>query len=515
MSKAPIGYKFSGCLNNYRDLLRKFRLDELLKRINKESNLILFKKNDKIGFGLNCTKYPTTDAKTYRRYMQEVYVSAWNLIDLAYYAIMFTNDFRGKTVENDELYFLLNAATDYINHHESELIKSEFTDPLTKQLNEKFFLYMFGFAGEQFKVQSLGMVKDNVTRELYILFESSKNIKNQIDVGNIVLVETGIKWEVIMAVLYLLFSYSTYYANVIKIADSLIWDEDFKYDDFLKILNRYTATYQDVKNSKLGRQCLYTKPFIKTCRYEEIISINSFLNYFLYEHCILWIVRDYFKNKKQENFPSYFGYCFEEYFRELLKEYLEPSEYENINKDNTKKADWKIQLGNFRILVEQKSTIINLSIKQQVTDLSKIQEFLSKCIIKALRQLKNTEQEFNAKLHENRTYIKIILLYDDYLVPEILDNVFKLDECDVDNDFHYWMVTITEMERLLHLYKNDRNTFNKIFDDQMKRASENSPLDGRSLGSLMKSQKNEYLKNKKFTKYSKDLYEYFIAHVKK
>ena len=33
MSKAPIGYKFSGCLNDYRELLRKFRLDEVSQLI--------------------------------------------------------------------------------------------------------------------------------------------------------------------------------------------------------------------------------------------------------------------------------------------------------------------------------------------------------------------------------------------------------------------------------------------------------------------------------------------------
>lgn len=77
-----------------------------------------------------------------------------------------------------------------------------------------------------------------------------------------------------------------------------------------------------------------------------------------------------------------------------------------IPEEKVERADWEIKLGRFQFLVEQKSTFLRLSIKQQATDIDAIKKFAKDTIFKAMKQLQKTEQDFN-----NGQYIKVILLY--------------------------------------------------------------------------------------------------------
>ena len=84
------------------------------------------------------------------------------------------------------------------------------------------------------------------------------------------------------------------------------------------------------------------------------------------------------------------------------------------------RADWKIVLGKYRFLVEQKSTILGLLAKQQESSINTIRQFAERNIIKALEQLKSTEDGLN-----DGQYIKIVLLYEDYLKAEALSEIFQ------------------------------------------------------------------------------------------
>lgn len=188
---------------------------------------------------------------------------------------------------------------------------------------------------------------------------------------------------------------------------------------------------------------------------------------------------------------NYFGNLFEKYFAELLGCTLDKNEYEKIPEEKEKRADWKICCGKHKILVVQKSAIMRLSAKQQGTDVSAIKSFAVKTVIKAMRQLERTENDFGAG-----KYIKIILLYEDYLKPEILEQIMDMPECDVENDNYYWLVTISEMERLLTVAKNDRKKFDDIICDKVDRELHHS-LAGKSLDQLLDEHgvtDNEYIR---------------------
>ena len=61
-----------------------------------------------IEYGMSYEKYFLFDNKNGMRKEQQVLVSGWNLIDLAYNAIKCTNDYRGVEItQNTELYLSL------------------------------------------------------------------------------------------------------------------------------------------------------------------------------------------------------------------------------------------------------------------------------------------------------------------------------------------------------------------------------------------------------------------------
>jgi len=127
-----------------------------------------------------------------------------------------------------------------------------------------------------------------------------------------------------------------------------------------------------------------------------------------------------------------------------------------------------------------------------------IKDFALKTVVKAMRQLYKTEKDFN-----DVKYIKIILLYEDYLKPEILEQIFAMPECDVENDNYYWLVTIGEMERLLTVAKTNRKKFNDIICEKVERELNHS-LAGKSIGQLLDENGvtgNEYIRQEKFMKY--------------
>lgn len=183
---------------------------------------------------------------------------------------------------------------------------------------------------------------------------------------------------------------------------------------------------------------------------------------------------------------------------ELLSTYLDESEYERIEETDTKRADWKLEIEGYRFLVEQKATLLALPGKQQTSDIEATKRFAKQAIIKALRQLHNTEVEFN-----DGQYIKVVLVYEDYLKTELLDIIFTMEECDIENDHFYWIVTINEMERLLSLCDDNREAFKKVVSEKIKREFECSH-DGRGLLQLLLNdgyKENLYLQQDKIRNY--------------
>ena len=485
-----IKYNFSGKWDAVSNVLRQFSVADALKRINKESIALFYNNSNSDIRGTKRVKFNLFHKGNPFPEQHEVMIMAWALIDLAYYLIKTSNDFRGKKIEYDaELYILQEAVDNYKERNEHDFLENQDEQKID------FFMYLWGFAGEQFKTESPAIVLDNQSRDLYILFEI--NDPSEFNIEESLSAETGLTWQMIIAYLTLAWVEFTQVDTLDEVNKRIGWKNPDNEKEFVNLLERYTADYQCVRESQMGRQILYAKPYIRTQK-GEVVSVSAYLNYFLCEHSVLWIVRDRFKNLDRQDFVNYFGNMFEKYFAELLGCTLDKNEYEKIPEEKEKRADWKICCGKHKILVEQKSAIMRLSAKQQETDVSAIKSFAVKTVIKAMRQLERTENDFGAG-----KYIKIILLYEDYLKPEILEQIMDMPECDVENDNYYWLVTISEMERLLTVAKNDRKKFDDIICDKVDRELHHS-LAGKSLDQLLDEHgvtDNEYIRQEKFMKY--------------
>lgn len=83
----------------------------------------------------------------------------------------------------------------------------------------------------------------------------------------------------------------------------------------------------------------------------------------LFSNSNYWIIRNKYNTIGSQNFINAFGIYFEKYVEELLSRCLIENEYIKIPVNNTeKRADWKLNIEGFNILVEQKSTIPVLGI---------------------------------------------------------------------------------------------------------------------------------------------------------
>lgn len=493
----PTRYSFSGERDEYNRVLRQFRLDKLLEAINNVSVAVMKGDSSRPIYGVLEKKYQLFNKETGTTLEQNVFVSGWSLVDLAYRAILATNDYRGKLVEADNELYALVSALEAANDRE----RPEFSDPTLSEAENKrdFIFFLWGFAGEQFKFEFPGKVMQNASRELYILLEVAPRIENiQIsDVCRIVKEETGAEWDAVAMILYLAWCGSIFFPELDEWANRLNWDEKLDRTTFETVINRYVTTYDEVRKSPLGRQLLYAKPYVRT-QCSGTVSINCFLNLFLYEHSILWIVRDYYKRMDDRRFTSEFGRCFEAYCEELFAKYLSADAYSRIPEGSAPRADWKLALGELKFLIEQKSALLGLQAKQQLSNISETKTFVSRNIVRALRQLKQTEEEL-----KDGKCIKVILLYEDYLRAEALDLCFLLDGCDVEDDNYYWLMTIGEMEMFLQTYERDPECFFEVVREKICREEAKSDL-GRSIQQLLNDagiKTNEYLRQEKFLRY--------------
>ena len=302
---ASLRILLSDDIEDLKSNLRKFTLDSLLKKIGNTSVDLLMNRNSEDEFyGARRVRKQHNRKGSLITKTSETTVTGWELTDLAYHAVLFTNDYRGKPIENDDEFLALVQA------------ETVFTSSADSNKDESVLLYLWGFVGEQIKFQKPLMVLDNLTRDLYILFESSKGA-NEIDpIDDIVMKEVGVNWKKVVSALFLASFGSTYMIQMDDFMEKLVWDEEIiSRDEFCKVLEKYTSTYTEIKESKLGRQVFYTTPFVKTSK-KETISINCYLNLFVYEHCIYWIVRNHYQKQNSQAFVNVFGKYFEEYFFE-------------------------------------------------------------------------------------------------------------------------------------------------------------------------------------------------------
>ena len=489
-------YNYSGRREDLIQMLRHYRLDELLRYISSYASELIKHRQPNEVYGVRVESYIVQNAATRNYEEMDVFVTAWDLVDLAYEAILATNDYRAGLIDKDEFLMLCSGirATGEIREKE-RLDNPNWT-------HKDMMLYLFGFGTEQFRYETLNIHNAAIHRELYMLLELAPKIQGVSDIPVIIKSEIGVEWKTVLGSLSLAWVASLMNISQEQVLAHTLWNESFKKEDYEKVLSYYTTTYTEVReNKREKRQLFYIKPFIRTERTNSLICVSPYLAFFLYEHCLFWLVRNYYSKQKNQLFTSEFGKIFEVYFYNLLTNTVGYENFQKIIEESEERADWYVEIGGYRFLIEQKSAALGLMAKQQDSDIKETETYCKRNIIKALKQLEKTEQVLN-----DGPYIKLILIYEEYLNTHILDTVFQMEECKTIDDCLYWIITIEEAEMLFHLYKENSPLFSCIVEEKAMLEKTKSK-EGRSFLLLLKRHGikiNAYLARSEISKY--DLY---------
>lgn len=396
-----------------------------------------------------------------------------NLIDVMYEVINY--NCYGKTeITLDESLYLIHL---YVNLESSR--------HSNKNSHTDFMLSLFGNLGEQKRFQSASNFFDDFSREKYILETISKknHPKNDIciDFQKEFFEKTSISTDDYSALLFVLFVYFSEISNVFNPAnfESELKNPALSNDRILKMLKNYSASIDDVRRHVLKRQTFYLKPLLEI---DGIyILVNPFLLLCTFVNSNFWVIRNKYMNagKDTQKFTNAFGKYFEIYFEEILQNCLSTEQFENIKEvSEGKRADWHIAIGDYHFLIEQKSTISMLGIKQSKPDVEAMKKHILKNWGEAVEQLEETQQFYKLD-----NAIKIILVYEDFYNSLCLDVLFDLNP-DLTNDNNYWLVSIQDFERLIYTYKTCPKKFFKIVNEKIE-AEKSKSKEGRDLSMFL------------------------------
>lgn len=374
------------------------------------------------------------------------------LIDMMY-TLITNKNYGSKTINHNEALYLIDLYNDYSNMLDACRIRN----------SKNVLLNVYGFFGEQKRFQATNEFIEDFSREKYILDIISKkshpqNIYN-INIEKDILEATGFSSDDFSALMFLLFAYFSGSCHIVK-KDSInieLKNSLFSSGNFINILDTYSITIDGIRISNLKRQVFYTHPIIKI---DDIyIASNPFLLLSLFANSNYWVLRNLYMHKERDKqkFVNAFGCFFEIYVEELLNNCINNYTFEKIPEErNQKRADWYLNIDGIEFLVEQKSGLSLLGIKQNQTDIELMEKHIVKNWGEAVKQLDNTQ-----KARKMKSPIKIILVYEDYYKSECLDELFKLDNSLI-NDKKYWLVTIREFEMLLMICHDDLELFKLI-----------------------------------------------------
>lgn len=419
------------------------------------------------------------------RYKGSVSLYQTNLIDVMYEVINY-GYYGQKDITLQEALYLIHL------HVNLDGLKF----PVPKNHTD-FMLSLFGNLGEQKRFQSLSNFLDDFCREKYILETVSKkeHSKNNIlfDFQKEFFEETSLSTDVYSSLMFVLFGYFSNLSPVLnpKALTSELNHPELSNNKIIDMAKFHSASIDEIRKSEFKRQIFYQKPIIEI--EEEYIAANPILLLSAFANSNFWVIRNKYANanKDTRKFTKIFGKYFEIYLEEVLENCLSLEQFENIPETNKeKRADWHLKIGNYDFLVEQKSTISFLEAKQSHPNVEKMKKYICETWGKAVEQLDKTQ-----KIKKIDNAIKIILVYEDYFDSLCLDELFDLNQTLV-NDKNYWLVSISDFERLLYTYKTCTDKFFKIIEEKIE-AEKTSSNEGRELSKFLIENgitHNEYLK---------------------
>lgn len=460
-------------------LLRKYPTDKLLEYFSNKSL--------EIDGGVKLENPITLKNRT-RIFKTNLIVIQWELTQICYYSIKYSNDYRNKDIELGDFYRIFKTNKRY--DESMEMIEIDNMDYI------KIEKHMQCLTNVQFDYQRDRMIS-KFNRIFKIMYDINSNI-SYIEKSGSFYINFSEKFKEITKVemkkFIKVWTIITLYSLMSKISDvNIIADilENYKdnigitKEELWTIINYYSKDYEYYKKSNNWNVLRYY-PVVRTKKNERYIITNiaSLMNSL--PDIPYWIIRNYYKDLNKRDFTSYFGMCFEYYLNDLFNFY-------NINAEKLKEngknkiPDWKIETDNYTILVEQKASLfpIDARVTTKYERYESIEKYFEN-IVKAFKQLNS----FSTK--ENKKVIKMCLTYEKIHMPENAQDIIN-NEFNVDMSLD-WIVNIDEFESLMQILKENEEKFNRIIEEKISLEKNNSK-DGRSFEKILGKVESDYALN--------------------
>lgn len=435
-------------MKNFVSEVKKINTDGLIYKFS-EISIEMFKNNQ-------CMRKVEIPVIHYgKRQKLTVQLSAWDIPNIAFLSVKESNDYRqaDKVASIEQL---VDLYREYDNEHSSaESIKNADSDEV--------FRVGLGMTAEQFQYQNLWWIFDKFNRDYYILL-AAKNFKhrNDIDINAAVKKVFGCSADDYVAILLMIFWLCSQHPDPLSAPEDLYCRKEntiLTTENITEFIEYYSCDYKELREHSLGKQLLYSKPFIKTQRYGVYLAVSMYLVAMMVGNGLYWLVRDYYFKQGTQKFVNAFGLLFEDYIRDLALNYCKTSEYKILSAGAKKGADFLFDFGMLQLLVESKASLLKLDAKQQVPNLESVNIFFDRTISEAYVQLNSSYAQINGKV--DAPVIKIILLYDEFSNTAIIE----LSKREIfEKDPLCFVMTIRELEILLYFHCNNKVKEQQILD---------------------------------------------------
>ena len=442
-------------MNSFISEIRKINTNKLIYYLSNKSIEMYMKKQ------------PTIDVETIINHFgqqKKMYVTltAWDILNIEFLSVKESNDYRhGKKPCS------FGALIDLYRKYEAEIDEQNIT-------SENIFRVLVGMTAEQFQYQELYLLFEKYNRDHYILLSNKDFFQDtNIDVNAIISDIFGYSAEDYTIILLTVFWLCSKYPEPLSVpeciyrkkADSVLTKENIT--SFVKY---YSCTYDELRNSKISKQLLYSKPFIKTDQHSAYIASSLFLIMMLLANGIYWIVRDYYRKKNSQEFVNAFGQLFEGYIENLASLYCENTEWKKISPSHRKGADYIFHFASFHMIFEAKTSLLAIDAKQQNPNLDSLEIFYKRTIRESYEQLQSSYQQIVPTLAE--PVLKIILLYDQFSNTAVIEaanpDIFEQDR-------NCYIMTIRDLEILLYYHCHQPIILKKILNDILEQINGKKP----------------------------------------
>ncbi len=470
--------------------IKKYKLDELLYSLAELSREIFLKGN----FLKTVTWYSSLGGFSQKF---EQLIPAWVLADLSCMAIKKSNDHRSQKPSFEDVCKLVNLAADVSKElaakRKEEIAKEDMKLHILLGLSQKQFWYQ--------EITRGGKLYYNFLRYFILLSEIPMNhFQHHKQPSDDLLELTGFDIKSFAQLQMAGYAWLQESSSMsFKVTDDVrkvypVLTEE----NLTSCIGYFTGDYNYYRGSSFPNNPLFFKPIIKTSTNKFIIS-NAFIWARKFYEGTYWLIRDKYMKLQSQAFINNFGEYYEKYIEEVLGFYLKPSQYGRVMAGGRRKADWLVHTDQYILIVEQKSCLMTISLKEEYPSLAQLDNYLNN-FKEAYLQIADTVKGMGKT---TKTIIKLILHFEKFYLGEALikERVSSLCKDEIKEPSNYFFIDTEEFEKLIQVLSEDEATFNKIIETKIEYEGSAPISEGREfdyiIAKLSQTREIKFLENHK------------------